>query len=488
MTEAVRVRRTKIVTTLGPAVDDAGVLSRMIEAGADVVRLNLSHGTHEAHWRRVKAVREAAAEQGRDVGVLIDLQGPKIRIESFRDGSVELKEGEPFTLDCDLAEDAGDSRRVGVSYKKLPRDVFLGDTLVLADGEIVLTVQEIEGERVHCRVQTGGTLSDHKGLNRRGGGLSAETLTDKDRADIKLAAEMEADFLAISFPRTARDVEEARALLRAEGSKAAVVAKIERAEAVENLDEIIEASDAVMIARGDLAVEIGDAPLPGVQKRIIRHARARNTVVITATQMMESMVSSPTPTRAEILDVANAVLDGTDAVMLSEETAVGRHPVKVVEAMARVCLGAEAEPYEQTERRAGDEHFERVDETISMAAMYVSQHLQVSALVALTESGRTPLYMSRVRSGIPIYAMTRHERTRRLLTLYRGVYPIPFADEHESDEVLPDVAKALVDRGLVGREALILVTRGKLRHVSGGTNSLHVVRIADVLPAYQAEH
>jgi len=480
--EAVRVRRTKIVATLGPAVDVDDVLARMIAAGVDVVRLNLSHGTQEEHRQRVRAVREVAASQDRDVGVLIDLQGPKIRIESFRKGKVELKEGARFTLDCSLASDAGNSDRVGVTYKNLPHDVSVGDILVLADGEIVLSVHEIEDQRIHCRVETGGTLSDHKGLNRRGGGLSAEALTDKDRSDIKLAAEMEADFLAISFPRTAEDVERARELLNAAGGAAAIIAKIERAEAVENLDEIIEASDAVMIARGDLAVEIGDAPLPGVQKRIVRHARARNTVVITATQMMESMVTSPTPTRAEVLDVANAVLDGTDAVMLSEETAVGRHPVKVVEAMARVCLGAEAEPHEQVERRTGFDHFQRVDETISMAAIYVSQHLEVSALVALTESGRTPLYMSRVRSGIPIYALTRHERTRRRLTLYRGVYPIAFQDEHESDEVLPDVARTLLGRELVGRDALILITRGKLRHVSGGTNSLHLVRIGDVLP------
>ncbi|MGH8128017.1 MAG: pyruvate kinase [Gammaproteobacteria bacterium] len=483
---AVRARRTKIVTTLGPAVDTDDVLARMIAAGADVVRLNLSHGTHEEHRRRVAAVRAAAASQGRDVGVLIDLQGPKIRIECFRDGSVELKEGDEFTLDCELADDAGDSKQVGVTYKNLPHDVSVGDTLVLADGEIVLTVDEIEDKRVHCRVETGGKLSDHKGLNRRGGGLSAEALTDKDRKDIELAAEMEADFLAISFPRTAADVQRARELLHAAGGEAAIVAKIERAEAVENLDEIIEASDAVMIARGDLGVEIGDAPLPGVQKRIVREARKRNTVVITATQMMESMVTSPTPTRAEVLDVANAVLDGTDAVMLSEETAIGKHPVKVVEAMARVCLGAEAEPPEDRERRAGNDRFQRVDETISMAAMYVSQHLGVSALVALTESGTTALYMSRVRSDIPIYALTRHERTRRRLTLYRGVYPIPFQGEHESDEVLPDVARTLLDRKLVEREALILVTRGKLRHVSGGTNSLHLVRIGDALSDHEA--
>jgi len=478
------MRRTKIVATLGPACDREGVLENMVAAGIDVVRLNLSHGTHDEHRGRVTAVREAARRQGRDVGVLIDLQGPKIRIESFRDGTVELVEGAEFTLDVSLAPDAGTAEHVGVAYKSLPDDVVAGDTLVLADGEIALSVLDVEGPRVRCRVTAGGTLSDHKGLNRRGGGLSAEALTPKDRKDIVLAAELDADYLALSFPREAADVERGRRLLREAGGEAAVVAKIERAEAVTNLESIVEASDAVMIARGDLAVEIGDAALPGVQKRIVQTARERNTIVITATQMMESMVTSPVPTRAEILDVANAVLDGSDAVMLSEETAVGRHPVKVVEAMARVCLGAEAEPLTSRMRRAEDTHFGRVDETIAMASMYIAHHLvDVRALVALTETGTTALYLSRINSDIPIYALTRHEHTRRRMTLYRGVHPVAFADDPAADNVLADIAATLAGRGAVGPEDVILVTRGQMRRVSGRTNTLHLIRVGDMLPA-----
>ncbi|MGH8427882.1 MAG: pyruvate kinase [Gammaproteobacteria bacterium] len=475
------MRRTKIVATLGPATDHGDVLERVLAAGVDVVRLNFSHGEAAEQRRRVKAVRAAAAKLGRDIGVLMDLQGPKIRIECFRDGPIELEEGASFTLDVSLGANEGDRERVGVTYKKLSRDVAVGDTLMLADGEISLAVEAIEGPRIHCRVETGGTLSDHKGLNRRGGGLSAEALTAKDREDIKVAAELECDYLAISFPRNASDVERARRLLRDAGGEAAIVAKIERAEAVENLDSIILASDAVMIARGDLAVEIGDAPLPGVQKRIVRRARERNTVVITATQMMESMVTSPVPTRAEILDVANAVLDGTDAVMLSEETAVGKHPVKVVEAMARVCLGAEAEPEQGAPLFGEEKHFTQVDETIAMAAMYIADHLDVRALVALTETGTTALYMSRVRSGIAIYALTRHERTRRRVTLYRDVYPVAFDEDPKSADVLRDAAATLFARDAVAPADLILVTRGAQSGVSGGTNSLHLVRISDVL-------
>lgn len=480
------MRSTKIVATLGPATDRDDVLEQMIVAGVDVVRLNFSHGTHEEQRRRVAAVRAVSEKLGIDVGILVDLQGPKIRIEAFRGGEIELAEGAAFTLDSSLAPDAGTASRVGVTYANLAADVRAGDLLLLGDGAIALRVEEVEPPRVHCRVEAGGHLSDHKGLNRRGGGLSAEPLTAKDREDIRIAGELDVDYLAVSFPRHASDVERARRLFREAGGHGAVVAKIERSEAVENLDSIIIASDAVMIARGDLAVEIGDAPLPGVQKRIVRHARERNTVVITATQMMESMVTSPVPTRAEILDVANAVLDGTDAVMLSEETAVGRHPVRVVEAMARVCVGAEAEPSASEIRRPPDIRFSRVDETIAFAAMYVARHLDVKALVALTETGTTPLYMSRMRSGIPIYALTAHEQTRRRVTLYSDVYPVAFGESPDSAEVMRDVAAALRERDAVGLDDVILVTRGAVRGVSGGTNSLHLVRVRDVLGAMPA--
>lgn len=476
------MRRTKIVATLGPATDRAGEMQKLVEAGVDVVRLNFSHGTHAEHRARVELVRKAADLAGRDVGILMDLQGPKIRLESFRDGPIELKEGAPFTLDTSLAPDAGTSACVGVTYKKLNQDVHPEDVLLLADGDISLVVTRVDGPRIHCRVETGGTLSDHKGINRKGGGLTADALTEKDRRDIQLAAALQADYLAVSFPRHASDIERARRLLRKAGGNAFIVAKIERSEAVENLESIILASDAVMIARGDLAVEIGDAQLPGVQKRIVHAARSRNTVVITATQMMESMVTHPTPTRAEVLDVANAVLDGTDAVMLSEETAVGQHPVKVVNAMARVCEGAEREPISQRSRHRIDDMFKRTDEAIAMASMYVANHLNVRALVALTESGTTPLLMSRIRSGIPIYALTRHETTRRRVTLYRGVYPVAFDGKHsKSADLLYDVVQALVSKNAVSETDLIIVTKGAIEGLSGGTNSLQLIRVGDVL-------
>lgn len=476
------MRRTKIVATLGPAVDEAETLEHMVAAGVDVVRLNLSHGDHAEHRRRFAAVHSTATNQGRDVGVLMDLQGPKIRIRRFREGGVELHAGARFTLDVDLDSGAGDASGVGVSWRQLPNDVSVGDTLVLGDGEISLEVDEIAGSRVVCTVTAGGMLSDHKGLNRRGGGLSAEALTDKDCEDIRLAAELGADYLAVSFPREAGDIDRARKLLYDAGGEAAMVAKIERAEAVDNLDAIMQASEAVMIARGDLAVEIGNAPLPGVQKRILRRASRHNTAVIVATQMMESMVTSPVPTRAEVLDVANAVLDGTDAVMLSEETAVGQYPVRVVETVARVCLGAEAEPDASRHDHRGEAHFTRVDETIAHAALYIGRRLDLQALVALTESGTTALYMSRLRTDIPVYALTSHATTRRRVTLYRGVYPV--ADQQSTlgggDEVRAAVT-ALSRRGAIAAEDLILITHGKIRGASGGTNSLHLVRAGDLL-------
>jgi pyruvate kinase len=476
------MRRTKIVATLGPSADRDDNLERMIEAGVDLVRLNFSHGDHAEHRRRFKAVRETAAGQGRDVGILMDLQGPKIRIQRFRDGSVELVEGQRFALDLNLDGEAGDEHGVGVTYAGLPHDVAAGDTLVLGDGEISLQVDKIDDGRVECTVESGDTLSDHKGLNRRGGGLSAEALTDKDRTDIRLAAELGADYLAVSFPREAADIERARKLLHEAGGEAALVAKIERAEAVDNLDAIMQASDATMIARGDLAVEVGDAMLPGVQKRILRHAGRHNTAVIVATQMMESMVTSPVPTRAEVLDVANAVLDGTDAVMLSEETAVGRHPVRVIEVMARVCEGAEAEPDADRFHYNTPTHFTRVDETIAHAALYVAQNIDLQALVTLTESGTTALYMSRQRTDIPVYALTPHAATRRRVTLYRGVHPVPVkeSERHGVDEVRAAVS-TLSKRGAVEPSDLLLITHGKIQGASGGTNSLHLMRARDLL-------
>ncbi len=473
-TEHVR-RRTKIVATLGPATDDETVLSELIRAGVNVARLNFSHGTSKDQNRRIRMVRRVAAEMGRDIGVLGDLQGPKIRLQQFRDGSARLREGATFIIDAAHGADDGNEDIVGTTYQSLPHDLNAGDTVLLDDGRITLEVEATEGTRVVTRVVVGGMISNNKGINRQGGGLSAAALTDKDRADIVMAAELGIDYLAVSFPRSAEDVQEARRLLRAAGSEAAIVAKIERAEAVENIDSILQVSDSVMVARGDLGVEIGDAELPGVQKHIISRARDANRVVITATQMMESMVTSPIPTRAEVLDVANAVIDGTDAVMLSQETAVGDHPVKVIEAVARVCLGAERQRETMRSRHRLDMHFERIDEAIAMATMYTANHLDVEAIFALTESGSTALWMSRIRSGIPIFALTRHEATRRRATLYRGVYPVAFdVLEAKPGRVGEYVLSEMLTNGVIKKGDRVIFTRGDLSGISGGTNTMKI--------------
>lgn len=474
-------RRTKIVATLGPASNNPEVLDALIQAGVDVVRLNFSHGEASEHLALAETVRNRARAYGRQVGVLADMQGPKIRIARFKEGKVFLAEKATFILDADLASDMGDNQQVGIDYKQLPQDVRRGDTLLLDDGRIVFWVEQVEGQRVICQVVIGGELSNNKGINRQGGGLSAEALTDKDKADIITAAEMQADYIAISFPRSADDIHYARKLLRDAGGYGGIIAKIERAEALEVLDEIIEASDAVMVARGDLGVEIGDAALPPIQKKIIQRARQLNRVVITATQMMESMITNAIPTRAEVFDIANAVLDGTDAVMLSGETAVGRYPIKVVEAVDRICLQAEQQREIRVSRHRMDSQFERMDEAIAMAAMYMANHLDVKAIAALTETGTTPLLMSRISSGIPIFALTPHVETRRKVTLYRGVYPVSFKVEHAHHATLNlEAIQELQRRGVVREGDIVIITKGDLE-VQGSTNSLKLVRVGDTV-------
>ncbi len=473
-------RRTKIVATLGPSTDDPKVLDDMIQAGVDVVRVNFSHGAHEEHMRRAEQVRNRARACGRQVGVFADLQGPKIRIDKFRDGKINLVEGERFVLDAALEPDAGTKERVGLAYKQLPQDVNRGDTLLLDDGAVVLWVEEVKGMEIDCRVVVGGELSNNKGINRQGGGLSAQALTDKDRQDIKFAAEMRADYVAVSFPRSADDINEARELLRQAGGHGGIVAKIERAEAMEALEDIIAATDVVMIARGDLGVEIGDAELPAVQKRIIKIARTMDRVVITATQMMQSMIENPIPTRAEVFDVANAVIDGTDAVMLSAETATGKHVAKVIEAMDRICRGAERQRMDMAFERRGGVRFKQIDEAIAKAAMYTANHLGVKAIAALTESGATPLWMSRISSGIPIYALTRHVETRRKVTLYRGVYPVSFdVTTTDHPQVNREAIDELVRRGAVRDGDLVIITKGDLMGVHGGTNAMKIIRVGE---------
>jgi pyruvate kinase len=474
-------RRTKIVATLGPASNKPEVLDALIEAGVDVVRLNFSHGEASEHLALAATVRERAQAYGRQVGVLADMQGPKIRIARFKAGKVYLEEQAKFILDADLDSDAGDNEHVGIDYKQLPQDVKRGDTLLLDDGRIVFWVEQVEGQRVICRVIIGGELSNNKGINRQGGGLSAEALTDKDKVDIITAAKMQADYIAISFPRSAEDIHYARKLLRDAGGHGGIIAKIERAEALDVLDEIIEASDAVMVARGDLGVEIGDAALPPIQKKIIQRARQLNRVVITATQMMESMITNAIPTRAEVFDIANAVLDGTDAVMLSGETAVGRYPVKVVEAVDRICLQAEQQREIRVSHHRMDSQFEEMDEAIAMAAMYMANHLDVKAIAALTETGTTPLLMSRISSGIPIFALTPHVETLGKVTLYRGVYPVSFNVDHTDHATLNlEAIQELQRSGVVSDGDIVIITKGDLE-VQGSTNALKLVCVGDMV-------
>ncbi len=475
------LRRTKIIATLGPATDSPEALDRLIEAGIDVVRLNFSHGSEEEHLNRAETVRNRARAHGRQVGVIADLQGPKIRIGRFEDGAIELAEGDSFCLDMELDINAGNQQAVGSTYKSLNEDVSRGDSLLLDDGRIVLWVSEVDGPKIQCRVTTGGKLSNNKGINLQGGGLSAAALTDKDRADIRIAAKMQADYIAISFVQSAEDIREARELLDAAGwSDCGVISKIERAEAIAVADEIVMESDGVMIARGDLGVEIGDAALPPVQKRLIKLARSMDRVAITATQMMESMIENPIPTRAEVFDVANAVLDGTDAVMLSGETAVGKYPEKVVEAMANICLEAETQRVAKVSGHRMNEHFRRRDEAIAMAAMYTANHLGVKAIAALTESGSTALWMSRISSGIPIFAMTRNLQTRRKVTLYRGVYPVSFdLTDKDKEQVNREMIDELVRRGVVRTGDNIILTKGDLVGEGGGTNTMKICRVGD---------
>jgi pyruvate kinase len=471
-------RRTKIVATLGPATDKDAALADLIAAGVDLVRVNFSHGGFDDHARRVEKIRKAAARAGRVVGVLGDLRGPKVRIERFGTGRATLVEGEPFTLDTAHDPVGGTDRIVGVAYESLPRDVRAGDTLLLNDGLISLEVTGVKGTQVHTRIQTAGELTDMKGLNKLGGGLSAGALTAKDRDDIRLAAELGVDYLAVSFVRDRNDIAEAWDLLRGAAGEGRIVAKIERREAIDNLESIIDETAAVMVARGDLGVEVGYAELIGLQKHIIARARAKSRLVITATQRMESMIHAPVPTRAEVSDVANAVMDDTDAVMLSAETAVGRHPGRVVRAMAQVIEGAEKWQFSNRPELRTDGQHVRTDEAIAAAVMYTANHLDVRAIVALTESGSVALWMSRMRADIPIYAFTRHAATQRRVTLYRGVYPVEFDVTHPRPErIYAAIFERLLTDGLAAEGDLIIVTKGEFSGVSGGTNSMKILKV-----------
>lgn len=474
-----RLRRTKIVCTMGPATDKGNNLEKIIAAGANVVRMNFSHGTPEDHIERANRVREIAKKLGKHVAILGDLQGPKIRVSTFKEGKIFLSVGDKFILDAELPKGEGHQEAVGLDYKTLPQDVVPGDILLLDDGRVQLKVLATEGAKVFTEVTVGGPLSNNKGINKLGGGLSADALTEKDKADIITAARIGVDYLAVSFPRSSADLNYARELALAAGLKAQIVAKVERAETVatdEAMDDIINAADVIMVARGDLGVEIGDPELVGVQKKLIRRSRQLNRVVITATQMMESMISNPMPTRAEVMDVANAVLDGTDAVMLSAETAAGQYPAETVAAMAKVALGAEKMPSINVSKHRMNVEFTSIEESVAMSAMYAANHMKgVAAIITLTNSGRTARLMSRISSGLPIFALSRNESTLNLCALYRGVTPVAFDNNDSSTSAKAQAAVQLLkDKGFLMSGDLVLLTHGDERGSSNTCRTLVV--------------
>ncbi len=473
------LRKTKIVATLGPASSSEEMIARLIMAGVNVVRLNFSHGTAEEHTQRAQIVRAIANKINQPIGVLCDLQGPKIRISKFEQGSITLKVNDLFILDADCK--LGNQHSVGLDYKNLPREVSADALLLLDDGRIVLKVAFVKSNKIHCVVVTGGVLSNNKGINLQGGGLAAGALTEKDRQDILTAVRLEADYIAISFPKNAEDVIMAKKLVQQAGGTASIVAKIERSEAIENLESIIDASDAIMVARGDLGVEVGDAAVPGLQKRMIRMARAQNKLVITATQMMESMITSPIPTRAEVSDVANAVLDGTDAVMLSAETASGQYPLETVQAMHRVCIEAEKEyaGFYQPDRRA-ESRLQYTDEAIAAAAIFTAQHLNVKAIATLTQSGNAAQWLSRADSNVPIYALSPNKVARRKLTLHRNVFPFPIDQANKNkEEILHEMEQVLLTQSAVQEGDLVLLTFGEPIGSPRGTNILKIINIGE---------
>ena len=475
-------RRTKILATLGPATDTLDAMTRLIQVGVNCVRLNFSHGTHLDHQKRIELVREAAKKLNRVIGILGDLQGPKIRIAKFTDGKINLEPGSQFILDAAMDSSAGTGKAVGIDYKTLPQDLVPDDILLLNDGLITLCVEKVEGPRVICVVVQGGELSNHKGINKKGGGLSAKALTEKDLEDLKFAVKMSVDYIALSFPRNATDVNEARELIEKEKGKCGIISKIERVEAVDNIDDIILASDGVMVARGDLAVEIGDAEVPMVQKHIIQRARTLDKPVIIATQMMESMIHNPVPTRAEVSDVANAVLDNVDCVMCSAETATGQFPIETIISMDRICRTVEKQPKTQQSRHRVECHFTRIDEAIAMATMYTANHFDVRAVVALTESGATPLWMSRIRTGLPIYGLSRFTRSLGKMTLYRGVYPIYFdSTKYTRDEVNVAAIHLMEKNNVLQKNDRVILTKGDHMGRSGGSNAMKIVVVGEGL-------
>ncbi len=476
------MRRTKIIATLGPATDEPGVLEKLIASGVDVFRLNYSHQTHNHHEKRMKEIRRLSLEYKHAVAVIADLQGPKIRIENFKSGRIQLKEGGNFKINTKLSSDSGDESQVGISYKQLANDLKVNDRLLIDDGRIVLGVLSIDNYIIDCEVITGGELTNSKGINLQGGGLSADALTNKDIEDMKHAAKIEVDFVAISFPRDAKDIKKARKMMKDCNCNAQIIAKIERADALNHIEEIIKESDVIMIARGDLGVEVGDAALPPIQKSLIKKARDMDRAVITATQMMESMIENKIPTRAEVFDVANAVIDGTDAVMLSGETSIGHYPDEAVKSMSRICEVAEKQRSVRESDHRINQRFETISEAVAMSSMYSANHIGAKAICSLTETGGTCLWMSRISSGIPIYAFTRHTATRRRVALYRGVYPMKFDITHTDPlEANKQMIDQLIEQNVVVEGDFVIITKGDLRGKRGATNNMKIIQVGQAL-------
>ena len=476
------MRRTKIIATLGPATDKSGVLEKLITAGVDVFRLNYSHQTHDHHEKRIKEVRRLSLKHKHAVAVIADLQGPKIRIENFKNGKIQLIEGKKFKINTNLSSNDGDESQIGISYKKLANDLKVKDKLLIDDGRIVLSVLSINKNIIDCKVVTGGELTNSKGINLQGGGLSAGAVTNKDVEDMKHATKIGVDFIAISFPRDAKDIKKARKMMEKCNCNAQIIAKIERADALNNIDEIIRESDAIMIARGDLGVEVGDAALPPIQKSLIKKARDMDRAVITATQMMASMIDNKIPTRAEVFDVANAVIDGTDAVMLSGETSIGHYPDEAVKSMSRICEEAEKQRSVRESDHRINQRFETISEAVAMSSMYTANHIGAKAICSLTETGGTCLWMSRISSGIPIFAFTRHTTTRRRVALYRGVYPMKFDITHTDPlEANKQMIDQLIEQNIVAEGDFVIITKGDLRGERGATNNMKIIQVGQAL-------
>lgn len=471
------LRRTKIIATLGPASNDVDTLSAMILAGVDLVRINFSHGTPSEQRALITMARLAALNAKKEIGIIADLQGPKIRVGLFQDKKITLVNGQSFILNAKQTA-LGTIHGVGVDYANLAQDLKINDALLLDDGLIELLVEKIEGDQVFCQVIDGGVLSNNKGINKKGGGLSANALTDKDLRDLKEAVLAEVDYVAISFVRHAADVIFAKKQIHALGGQVGIIAKIERSEALTCIDEIIRESDAVMVARGDLGVEIGLAQVPFEQKHIIERARVLGKAVITATQMMESMISQPQATRAEISDVANAILDGTDAVMLSGETAVGKFPLKVISTVSSVCYSAEKHPTKKRPRAKEECRFHFKDEAIAMAMMFIANHYPIKALISLTESGATPLWLSRIRSSLPIYALSPNIKALRRVMLFRGVYPILFDPSKVQQAALIDaVIECVKQNSNLLQGDVAVLSYGSVLGCAGGTDSMQVINL-----------